>query len=261
MASTQLPRLLFLALLILPIFCASVSSSRASERRETLADHAKFQELLADLDDASIHSVLHSWSNKFKDGVFSKDRTAIEAVHSMDPPLATHLVSLARRQVSNTTTTRPPLSTSTSQQSSPKSTPKNAPTTTNSELRTSVLPPATTRSGAVAISTSDGAIVFSSSGNGALETLSSSTALISFRQSTTTATITTTLPGGAQSILTSVEVVNAAAATLPTGSVAADSTTTGSAPSLQTNLACTAKSHMKEAIAVMGAAVLFAMAL
>ncbi|ERF76925.1 hypothetical protein EPUS_02637 [Endocarpon pusillum Z07020] len=59
----------------------------------------EFQALLAEVDESSIHSALHLWSSKFKDGVFSHDRKT--------PPLATSLLHIAKRQSNNNTTTAP----------------------------------------------------------------------------------------------------------------------------------------------------------
>ena len=55
-------------------------------------------QIIDNVDESSIHSILHKLAPKFKHGIFSKDRNAIEQVHSENPPLATSLLSLARRQ-------------------------------------------------------------------------------------------------------------------------------------------------------------------
>ena len=74
------------------------SSSREADK-ETLSDLEAFQRLLEQVDPPALHAALHDYSpKKFKHGVFKEDRTAVEAVHSIDPSLATSILSLAKRQ-------------------------------------------------------------------------------------------------------------------------------------------------------------------
>lgn len=70
---------------------------------DTIADWDLFHRLIDNVPESSIHSILHSLAPKFKHGVFSKDRSAIEQVHSENPILATSLIQLLKR--ANTTTT------------------------------------------------------------------------------------------------------------------------------------------------------------
>ena len=73
-------------------------SSRQADK-ENLSDLEAFQQLLEQVDPPALHAALHDYSpKKFKHGVFKEDRTAVEAVHSLDAPLATSILSLARRQ-------------------------------------------------------------------------------------------------------------------------------------------------------------------
>ena len=76
-------------------------------RSDADANFEAFQELLASLDESSLHAVLHDLNtlSQYKHGVFEKDRTILEAVHQYDPPLATHLVTRVKRQADNSTTT------------------------------------------------------------------------------------------------------------------------------------------------------------
>ncbi len=94
------PHALVLSTLLLTTF-----ASPTPQPSESVADWALFHRLIDNVDESSIHAILHSLAPKFKHGVFSKDRSAIEQVHSENPPLATQLVNLAKR-ASNTTTTQ-----------------------------------------------------------------------------------------------------------------------------------------------------------
>lgn len=89
------------------LLLGSLSSPANSPADESsLFDWDAFSSLLDSTDPAALHSVLHSLSPKFQDGVFSKDRAAIEHVHSENPVIASKLVHLAKkRQASNSTTT------------------------------------------------------------------------------------------------------------------------------------------------------------
>ena len=81
-------------------FYASASSATTDkDEEETKADLAAFQRLLDQVDPPALHAALHNYSpRKFKHGVFQEDRTAVEAVHRDDAPLATTIVSIAKRQ-------------------------------------------------------------------------------------------------------------------------------------------------------------------
>jgi len=243
--------LLLICLFTLTAVCAH-SGLKPSD-----ADNQNFQQLLATVPEDAIHAALHQLP-EFKDGVFSKDRTAIEAVHSENARLATQLVQLAKRQVSNTTTTR--TGTSTTANESTTSARTTTPTETTSDIRTSVIAPSATDATPVSTQSSGGAVIFSSS-NGGLQTISSSTALVSFRPSTTTILTTTTLPGGQRSTITSITVVAAPATTFATEGVAAVSASESAAASLQTGGSNSQVGYAKEFMAVFGGAVAVALVL
>ncbi|KAF2434117.1 hypothetical protein EJ08DRAFT_646972 [Tothia fuscella] len=70
-----------------------------------------FQELLNAIPEESIHAALHKHlDTKYQDGVWEHDRSAIEAVHSVDPSTATRLLVgaaldlIKRQNPANTTT-------------------------------------------------------------------------------------------------------------------------------------------------------------
>ena len=79
---------------------------------DSVTDWDLFHRLVENVDESSIHSILHKLAPKFQHGVFSKDRSAIEQVHSENPPLATSLLALAKRATNTTTTPVSPASSS-----------------------------------------------------------------------------------------------------------------------------------------------------
>jgi len=255
-----------LCTLFVTFFAATVLSTPTSPQESTEAgapDYETFQKMLEEVDESSIHSVLHSWSSKFRDGVFSKDRTATEHVHSVNPPLATKLLKVAKR-ASNTTTTPvvPPSSSPTSKSTSASS-------VKSGSSVSSIVVAKTTPSSAVVVSTNSAGVVFSNSA-GSLTTVSTteiaaattSTPGESFTQLSSTVLSTTTLPNGALSTITGVVVVNAPATALagtPSGSAGA-SATSGS-PGLQSGAATPSRGIKKEMVAMVGGAVMVAMAL
>ncbi|KAL9108495.1 MAG: hypothetical protein Q9227_006710 [Pyrenula ochraceoflavens] len=275
-----------LAVLFSFLFTVAISSPAPAER-----DHASFQQLLSDVSSDSIHKVLHEWSTKFQDGIFSKDITAIEMVHSENAHLATKLVNLAKRQggtssnstvtptttsSSPVTTTTPPTTTPTTPSSSRQSSSSHAPSSGSTTIAPSTTPPAVTTSSTLVpasspssaspVSTSSNGVVFSSS-NGGMTTVPTSSKPVTYRPSSSTVLSTTTLPDGSQSTMTSFTVVNAPdtnPAAAPTGSAGAGSGSGGSGsgnPSLQTGAASATREVLREVVLVMGGAVAVAMAL
>ena len=80
-------------------YASASSPTTDKDDEETKADLAAFQRLLDQVDAPALHAALHNYSpKKFKHGVFQEDRTAVEAVHRDDAPLATTIVSIAKRQ-------------------------------------------------------------------------------------------------------------------------------------------------------------------
>ena len=182
--------------------------------------------LIDSIDSTVLHGVLHQLAPKFQDGVFSKDRSAIEHVHSENPVVASKLVHIAmKRQASNATS-------SVSQASSISS-------VLSSQIQASDVPDPTTvlvapsePARATAIETVDGGVVYSTIGGG-LVTLRSSAVDVSFSRSTSENVFVTTLPNGDVQTRTSVVVVNApVTATGDSQGTAGAAATTGS-PGLQ----------------------------
>lgn len=209
----------------------ALSSPRhMQEEDNSIVNWDQFQALLDTIDNTVLHGVLHSLGPKFKDGVFSKDRSAIEHVHSENPAMASKLVYLAqKRQASNSTTTStsPAQSSQISSISSALSTLIVASTV---PAATTVLVAPTAPPDASAVATSNGAVIFSTVGGG-LVTLTSSNVDVSFTPSTSTHLYTTTAQDGQVQTSTSVVVVNAPM-TGPTTAAGAAATTTGG-PGLQ----------------------------
>jgi len=74
-------------------------SYSGTDNKEALSDIEAFQQLLEQVDPPALHAALHDFSpKKFKHGVFKEDQTAVEAIHRDDAPLATSILSLAKRQ-------------------------------------------------------------------------------------------------------------------------------------------------------------------
>ncbi|KAB5563193.1 hypothetical protein GE09DRAFT_1219762 [Coniochaeta sp. 2T2.1] len=73
-------------------------------------DRGSLTSLLDKASPNSLHELLHKYfPERFKDGVWESDVSAVEAVRRADPALADSIVQLARRQADNgTSTTEPP---------------------------------------------------------------------------------------------------------------------------------------------------------
>lgn len=257
--------ILFLVTIFL-LFTSVLCSDDSQPSPPAQADRESFQRLLSDVSDDSIHSVLHSWAPKFQDGVFSKDRTAIEAVHSENARLATRLVQLAKRQGGGNSTATTPTSQSTPSSSEESSSTGGivVPSTTSPGVSTSTtVGPVSTPSSASAISTGEGGVVFSS--NGGLTTVPTSSKPVTYRPFSSTVLSTTTLADGSQSTQTSFTVVNApdtGPAAAPTGDAGVGGSGNGSGnPSLQTGSATAGRGYGKEVALIFGGAVAVAMAM
>lgn len=264
---------------------------------DSLTDWDLFHSLVDNVDESSIHSILHKLAPKFQHGVFSKDRSAIEQVHSENPPLATSLLSLAKRQ-SNTSSiasvesslasvatslssAQSSLSSAGSATAAAASVSSQAASLTSAEgslssqlaassaLTASTVPAPTslalaptTPNGATPVATQPGVVVYSSS-SGGLVTVASSIAFVTYQRSSHEILSTFTLPNGQLTTATSVVVVNAPV----TGSVetapatAGAAQTTGASAGLQSGAACTARDHLKEVALMVGGAAAVAMVL
>lgn len=215
------------------------SPRHTQEDDNSLMSWENFRALLDTVDPSSLHSVLHSLSPKFQDGVFSHDRSAIEHVHSENPVIASKLVHIARKRQDNSTTTATSTSATTTnaQESSIQA---SISSVLSSAVLASTVPAATTLTvapstppSATAIATTDGAVVFSTVGGG-LVTLTSEAVGVRFTPSTSTHLAYTTLPDGTISTSTSLVVVNAPVTDAPDATGAAGAAaTTGGDPSLQ----------------------------
>jgi hypothetical protein len=214
------------ALVLSTLFLGAFSSPaiKQSKHDGTIIDWVEFNKLLDSIDSDAIHHALHSLSPKFKDGVFSKDRSAIEQVHSENPLVASKLVHIAKRQsgsnaTTSSTTPTPSTPAQSSALSSSLSESSSRAASVSSALSsaihastvpspTTILVAPTTPQSATAIATTKDAIIFSTYGGG-LVTLTSSAEGVSFTPSTSTHLYYTTLPDGQISTSTSVVVVNA----------------------------------------------------
>lgn len=119
--------------------------------------HAVFRELLEALPEQSIRAALQKKLHpKYQDGVYEHDKSALEAVHSANPPLATSLLAVAALDLIKRQNGSAPTSTST--------TPPNPPPSTSS---TPVVVPVTISStdsaGSVVVSTSSAVAAASTS--------------------------------------------------------------------------------------------------
>ncbi|KAK5063009.1 hypothetical protein LTR84_005085 [Exophiala bonariae] len=255
------------ALVFSTFLLGALSSPRhTSEDDKSLVNWESFQALLDSIDPAALHSVLHSLSPKFQDGVFSKDRSAIEHVHSENPIIASKLVHIAKkRQDSNSTTTAStttsastPAQSSAEEQSSSRA--ASVSSILSSAILASTVPGATTvtvapsaPASATAVATTDGAVVFSTVGGG-LVTLTSSAVGVSFSPSTSTHLYYATAADGSISTSTSVVVVNAPVTDSPDATGAAGAAaTTGGNPGLQDAAASIKISSFLLAFAGLGA--------
>jgi hypothetical protein len=83
-------------LLVTLSLTASVLAQEKPHPTDLQIDSRKqFHELLNALPEESLHAALHMHHPNFRDGVYEKDKSAVEAVHSSNPPLATRLLAVA----------------------------------------------------------------------------------------------------------------------------------------------------------------------
>jgi hypothetical protein len=204
-------------------------STLSSPTHHTPEDDApswhQLSSLLDNIDTTVLHGVLHQLAPKFQDGVFSKDRSAIEHVHSENPVVASKLVHIAlKRQAANSTSSSVAASISSVLSSQIQA------STVPGETTILVAPTAPAR--ATAIETVDGGVVYSTIGGGVV-TVRSSAVQVSFSRSTSLSEYVTTMGNGDVQTRTSVVVVNAPITETgaPSGEAGAASTT--GSPGLQ----------------------------
>jgi len=267
------------ALVVSTLLLGVLSSPYHHEQENSIVDWDQFHAILDSIDTAAIHHALHSLSPKFKDGVFSKDRSAIEQVHSENPAIASKLVHIARRNTGNSTSSTPAPSPSTPEQSSAVAQSSSRAASVSSALSSAIyastVPPATTivvapttPHSATPVATTSDAVIFSSFGGG-LVTVTSSAEAVDFTPSTSTHFFYTTLPNGRLQTQTSVVIVNAPMthdggdAQAATGSAGSAATTGSSSnPGLQSGASRLTRGFVTEIVLMLGgAAAAFAMVL
>ncbi|KAI1647176.1 uncharacterized protein F4817DRAFT_109329 [Daldinia loculata] len=203
-----------------------------------LRDDSTFSRLLSSASPRAIHEFLHAYfPGTYKHGVYDSDHSAMEAIHASDPELATSIVQLAKRQSGNETITTTATSvessstaptseseseSTTTEEQTSTSTSVDTPTTTTSDSTTeptSDVPTTTTSDVPTTTTTSttdEPTTASSPTSESSAETTSTpdttlTTATSASTPSTTrpprTSTFTSTLPGGAKTTITSVEVV------------------------------------------------------
>jgi len=208
---------------VFTLLASTFVSAAPQHHDDSIVNWDRLSAILDDIDANVLHNVLHNLSPKYRDGVFSKDRAAIEHVHSENPVMASKLVYIAKRQNNGTTTAATSSSTSieavaptVSEAVSSLITASTVPAPTTIEIAPSTDP------GEVAISTVDGGVVFSTTGGGVV-TKTSSAVGVRFTPSTSTHTYYSTAADGSVSTSTSLVVVNApiTETAVPTGAAGA----------------------------------------
>ena len=275
---SPLRSVLSLALLIAllgPCLSSDVSSSN-DQTEDPRVDIETFNLLLNQADHAALHAALHDFSpKKFKHGMFPEDRTAVEAIHREEPGVATGILKLAKRQISNATMTSlkqqtpspvlpSPIGPETNSADSkitldtqtPSTPVSSVPATTTPAPETTTGSPSMTSGQVVTTTDVNGMVVISTVGGGAT-TLSPSGQTTPTTQAPITSTMlrATSLANGVQSTITSLAVVGAGGtAETPTGDAGVASTTGTGQPGLQTGEAGMTRGFGKEMAVVFGAA-------
>lgn len=200
------------SLIFATLLVSAFVSAAPQHSDDSVIDWSRLSSILDTIDNNVLHSVLHNLSPKFRDGVFSKDRAAIEHVHSTNPVLASKLVYIAKRQNNGTTTAAVARTTSTSiapvaatvsDAVSALIVASTVPAPTTIRLAPSTV------AGETAISTVPGGVVFSTIGGNGVVTRTSSAVGVSFTRSTSTHIYTYTAADGSTQTSTSLIVVNA----------------------------------------------------
>lgn len=244
-----LQQLLVLATLLLSTFV----SAAPHQHDDSIVDWGRLSAILDSIDNNVLHSVLHNLSPKFRDGVFSKDRAAIEHVHSTNPVLASKLVYIAKRQnngtaavtTQTTQTSVAPVAATVSDAVASLITASTVPVPTTIRLAPS------TASNEVAISTVPGGVVFSTVGGNGVVTRTSSAVAVSFTKSTSTHIFTYTSDGSIYTS-TSLIVVNA-----PVTATGVQTGAQGAAASSSAGLQNGANRHTNNELSTLLSAALF----
>lgn len=225
------------AFVLTTLFTSAFVSAAPHNNDDSIVNWGRLSAILETIDDGVLHNVLHNLAPKFRDGVFSQDRAAIEHVHSTNPVMASKLVYIAKRQTNGTTTDAAGTTAAGGGAVAPSSTSVEPVAATVSEavasqITASTVPRPTTievapstNPGEVAVSTVPGGVVFSTEGGGVV-TRTSSAVGVSFTRSTSTHLFTYTDANGNIQTSTSLIVVNApvTATAVPTGAAAGAST-------------------------------------
>lgn len=211
-------------------------SAAPQNHDDSIVDWNRLSSIIDDVDSNVLHNVLHNLSPKFRDGVFSKDRAAIEHVHSENPVVASKLVYIAKRQNNGTAAAAVATSRSATALAAVAPTISDA---VSSLITASTLPAPTTievapstAPGEVAIATVAGGVVFSTEGGGVV-TRTSSAVNVRFTRSTSTRTYYSTAADGSVATSTSLVVVNAPVTEVAAATGAAGAAQTSGDPGLQ----------------------------
>lgn len=143
-------------LLSLPLASWVHSQIRPEQSDLSTYRHDEFRELLEALPEQSIHAALQEKLHpKYKEGVYEHDKSALEALHSDNPPLATRVLAVAALDLIKRQNGSAPTTASSTTTTSETTTPNPPPSSTSS---TPVIIPVTVSStnsaGSVVVSTS-----------------------------------------------------------------------------------------------------------
>lgn len=250
-----------LLLSILPSYgLADPSNPQIIEREavpEAEPNVEAFQKLLNEVDPPALHSALHEHSpKKFAHGMFREDRTAVEAIHREDPPLAQSIVMLAKRQVVSNSTAQssslPPIATSTS------SVGLISGSTTLTSLTSLASPTVSSTPGSATASATTKSAATSAASSGSQSSVTSAakfSATTTLPTRTSIAVQTSTLSNGSHSVVTQTTLLGGEVlGTTPTGNAGVQGSSTP-APGLQTGAATRTGNVLKEMLCVFGGAV------
>ena len=148
--------------LLLSLSLASWAFSQTQPEPSDLSveGHAEFRDLLEALPEQSIHAALQdNLLPKYQDGVYEHDKSALEAVHSDNPPLATRLLAVAALDLIK----RQNFSTSATTSNSETTTPNPPPSISSTPVVIPVTISSTDSAGSVVVSTSSAIAVASTS--------------------------------------------------------------------------------------------------